>query len=220
MIETHDGVGILTHPLAQHRLCDVRDVDTGRDSFREALAGLGRVCGSELVADRLATESVPVETPLAETTGVRVADDVVVIAVLRAAIPFVAGMLDTIPGARQGVVSASRQERARQADGGFPISVEYSNVPALDSADTIVVADPMLATGSTMAAVLESLFDETVPESTIALSVVSTEPGIERVTAEFPSVDILTVAIDDSLDEDGFIVPGLGDAGDRAFGTE
>jgi uracil phosphoribosyltransferase len=118
------------------------------------------------------------------------------------------------------VISASRDEAAgRDEDGAFPISIDYVKLPEITPEDTVIVADPMLATGSTMEAVLEHVTDSAPdPEHLIVLSAVSAPEGLVRIDEAF-DVDLLTVAVDDRLDEDGFIVPGLGDAGDRAFRT-
>ncbi|MFW6435982.1 MAG: uracil phosphoribosyltransferase, partial [Halovenus sp.] len=148
-------------------------------------------------------------------------DDVVVVNVLRAATPFVEGLLKAFPAARQGVISASRDETAgMNEDGEFPISLQYVKLPEIRPEDTVIVADPMLATGSTLSAVLaELLADAPAPEQVIVLSAVSAPAGLERISAEFPAATLVTVGVDDHLDDDGYIVPGLGDAGDRAFGT-
>jgi uracil phosphoribosyltransferase len=213
-----DGVTVIDNPLAQDLLTVLRDAETDDARFREGLRRLGHVCGVEL-AGRLPAETVDVQTPLAGTTGTRLrADEVVFVSVLRAAVPFVAGLLDAVPRARQGVVSASRQEAAGMDAGTFPIEVEYTNLPAVDG-DTVVVADPMLATGSTMCAVLDAVTGAGDPGRLVVLSVVSAPPGIDRVAEAFPGVDLVTAAVDDRLNDEGFIVPGLGDAGDRAFGT-
>jgi uracil phosphoribosyltransferase len=104
-------------------------------------------------------------------------------------------------------------------DGRFPVATEYVNVPDVADEDTVVVADPMLATGSTMCAVLETVLADAAPARTIALAAVAAPEGVARVTELYPDVDCLTVGLDDRLDEEGYIVPGLGDAGDRAFRT-
>ena len=104
-------------------------------------------------------------------------------------------------------------------EGEFPITVDYVKLPEIDDADTVIVADPMLATGSTMVAVLEEVLAMGDPERLVVLSAVSAPPGLVRVGEAFPRADILTVSIDERLDDDGYIVPGVGDAGDRAFGT-
>jgi uracil phosphoribosyltransferase len=216
----HDA-RVVAHPLAQATLTSLRDADTDRVAFREGLVRLGRVCGHDLVADLFETTPTPVRTPLAETTGARVAgaEDVVFVTVLRAAAPFVEGLLDALPEARQGMVSASRDEAAGPApDGAFPVDVGYVNLPAVGPDDTVVVADPMLATGSTIRAVLDHLGGD--PRRTVVLSAVAAPEGLARVHDSHPGADLVTVAVDDHLDDDGYIVPGLGDAGDRAFGTD
>ena len=223
-IENREHASVVTHSLAQHTLTDLRSVDTEQVAFRKGLVRLGRVCGYEIIDNRMATESVPVQTPLTGTTGQRVTglDDVVIVNVLRAATPFVEGLLKAFPAARQGVISASRNEEAgMDEDGSFPISVQYVKLPEIRSEDTVIVADPMLATGSTMTTVLETLLEGSPePETLVVLSAVSALPGLERVSEAAPNAELVTVSIDDHLDDDGYIVPGLGDAGDRAFRTE
>jgi len=222
-IERRENVSVITHSLAQHTLTELRSVDTEQVAFRKGLVRLGRVCGYEIIDSRMPTESVPVQTPLTGTTGERVSgmDDVVIVNVLRAATPFVEGLLKAFPAARQGVISASRDEEAgMNADGSFPIAVQYVKLPEIRAADTVIVADPMLATGSTMATVLGTLLEGSPdPEMLVVLSAVSAEPGLERVREAAPNAELVTVSVDDHLDDDGYIVPGLGDAGDRAFRT-
>jgi uracil phosphoribosyltransferase len=168
------------------------------------------------------TEYVEIRTPLETTMGERIRglDDVVIVNVLRAATPFVEGLLKAFPRAKQGVISAGRDEEAGMEAGEFPLTIDYVKLPEITENDTVIVADPMLATGSTMCAVLERVLEANPdPEHLIVLSAVSAPDGLVRVAEEFPEADLLTVSIDDRLDEDGFIVPGLGDAGDRAFRT-
>ena len=222
-IEQREDAFLITHALAKDTLSTLRSVETEQVSFREGLVDLGRVCGYEIIDGAMDSEFVPIETPLAETTGERVTglDDVVIVTVLRAATPFVEGLMKAFPRARQGVISASRNEAAGMADdGSFPITVDYVKLPEITAADTVIVADPMLATGSTMCAVLDHVVDAADEfDDLIALSAVSAPEGVLRVSKTVAEADVVTVAIDDELDEDGFIVPGLGDAGDRAFGT-
>jgi uracil phosphoribosyltransferase len=219
-LERQGDARVLAHPLAQHALAVLRDAETDASTFRHQLSRLGRVCGYALAPEYLETSTVDVQTPLATTDGLRVTDDIVFVAVLRAALPFVEGLVGAVPQARQGVLSASRDEATGMDDSGeFPISVQYVNLPEIHPSDTVVVADPMLATGSTMVAALEAVLDGSDPETTVVLSAVSAPEGIERVADQFADVEIVTASVDDRLDENGFIVPGLGDAGDRAFGT-
>ena len=222
-LEAREDASIVTHVLAQHVLSDLRSVETSQVEFRKGLVKLGRLCGYELIDSRFPTETTTVQTPLAETSGTRVSglDDVVIVNVLRAATPFVEGLLKAFPAARQGVISASRDEAAGMNDEGeFSIAVQYVKLPEIHDDDTVIVADPMLATGSTMVTVLDELLDGGTPETCIVLSAVSAPPGLERVAERFPEVELVTVSIDDELDDDGYIVPGLGDAGDRAFRTD
>jgi len=223
-IEDRDQAALVTHALAKDTLSQIRDVETEQVAFRKGLVKLGRICGYEIIDGAMETEYVPVQTPLTKTTGERVKglDDVVIINVLRAATPFVEGLLKAFPRAKQGVISAGRDEEAgMDEEGTFPISVDYKKLPEITANDTVVVADPMLATGSTMCTVLEHVLDAAVeePEDLFVLSAVSAPEGLVRVNEAFPEADLLTVAIDDELNEDGFIIPGLGDAGDRSFRT-
>lgn len=222
-IEHRDNASVIMHGLAKDTLSQLRDIGTEQVAFRKGLVKLGRICGYEIIDGAMETEYVPVETPLEETTGERVKgiDDVVIINVLRAASPFVEGLLKAFPRAKQGVISAGRDEEAGMNDSGeFPITIDYVKLPEITAGDTVIVADPMLATGSTMCAVLEHVTAEADDyESLFALSAVSAPDGLLRVSDAFPEARLLTVAIDNRLDEDGFIVPGLGDAGDRAFRT-
>jgi uracil phosphoribosyltransferase len=223
-IEHRDDVDAseITHALARHTLSQLRSVETEQVAFRKGLVKLGRICGYEIIDGVMDTEYVELETPLTTTMGEQVTgmDDVVIVNVLRAATPFVEGLLKAFPKARQGVISASRDEEAGMDDAGsFPITVDYEKLPDIEPEDTVIVADPMLATGSTMCRVLEHVRSEGDSDRLIVLSAVSAPPGVTRVADRFPGADLLTVSIDDRLDDDGFIVPGLGDAGDRAFRT-
>jgi len=222
-IEQRGDASVVTHALARDELTKIRNVETEQVAFRKGLVRLGRICGYEIIDGRMETEYTEVQTPLTTTMGERVKglDDVVIVNVLRAATPFVEGLLKAFPRARQGVISASRDEEAGMNDDGeFPISVEYVKLPEITEDDTVIIADPMLATGSTMTTVLDYITSEkTEPENLLVLAAVSAPEGIVRVSEAQPDADIISVAIDDELDEDGFIVPGLGDAGDRAFRT-
>jgi uracil phosphoribosyltransferase len=221
-IEDRGDAHVITHALAQHTISELRSTDTGQVEFRNGLVELGRLCGFEIIDGMMDTEYVSITTPLSETTGevVKGLEDVVIVNVLRAATPFVEGLVEAFPRARQGVISAGRDEEAgMNEDGEFPITVDYVKLPDIDEDDTVIVADPMLATGSTIVSVLEEVLGAGTPEQLVVLTAVSAPPGLVRLEEEFPSADVLTVSIDERLDEDGYIVPGVGDAGDRAFGT-
>jgi uracil phosphoribosyltransferase len=165
---------------------------------------------------------VEVETPIGtKSRGISLRDarSVVVINVLRAALPFVEGLVEILPEARLGVVSARRVEEGVAApDYHFKIEMPYFRVPAIHPEDTLIIADPMLASGSTLLAVLNGLMRVGSPKRVIAASVVAAPLGIERVNARYPIVEVFTAAVDDGLNEHGYILPGLGDAGDRVCG--
>lgn len=221
-IDRRENASVITHSLAQHVLTRLRNNDTSQVGFRKGLVKLGRVCGYEIIDNRMPTESVAVETPLTKTAGKRIdgLENVVIINVLRAATPLVEGLLKAFPAARQGVVSASRDESAGMDETGeFPITVEYVKLPAITEEDLVIVADPMLATGSTILAVLDRLTQNGTPGTLVVLSAVSAVPGLRRIRQAYPSAELVTVSVDDHLDEEGYIIPGLGDAGDRAFRT-
>ncbi len=222
-IVERDSASLITHALARDTLSRLRSVETEQVAFRKGLVKLGRICGYEIIDGAMETEYVSITTPLAETTGERVKglDDVVIVNVLRAATPFVEGLLKAFPRAKQGVISAGRDEEAGMTDGEFPITIDYVKLPEITPDDTVIVADPMLATGSTMCTVLEHVLENAPePEHLFVLSAVSAPPGLLRVGETYPEADLLTVSIDDHLNDNGFIVPGLGDAGDRAFRTQ
>jgi uracil phosphoribosyltransferase len=221
-IEDREDAHVITHALAKHTLSELRSVETDQVAFREGLVELGRLCGFEIIDGMLETEYVSITTPLAETTGeaLKGLDDVVIVNVLRAATPFVEGLVEAFPRARQGVISAGRDEAAGMNEAGeFAITVDYVKLPEINGEDTVIVADPMLATGSTMVAVLEEVVAMGDPERLVVLSAVSAPPGLVRVDEAYPRADVITVSVDERLDDDGYIVPGVGDAGDRAFGT-
>jgi uracil phosphoribosyltransferase len=141
-------------------------------------------------------------------------DKIVIILVLRASIPFVEGMYKNFPMARTGVISAWR--------GGppsFPIEMNYAKIPKIRNDDVVIIADPMLATGHTLIEVARRVAKQGRPKRLVFFSVISTMQGIGHVSKAFPRAEFYTCAIDPTLDEHGYIVPGLGDAGDRSFGA-
>ncbi|CCC81623.1 uracil phosphoribosyltransferase [Thermoproteus tenax] len=207
-------VHIIDHPYAQHILTRLRDANTASLEFRKGLVRLGRIVGYE-IARTFPKRVVKVRTPLGEAEGLVLEDldKVVIVEVLRAAMPLVEGLLKAFPEAKIGVVAARRREEG----GKIGVDVFYSRIPRVDG-QVVILADPMLATGTTMAAAIGEVLKSGVPKRLITVSVISTPVGIERVLSSYPTAEVFTVAIDEVLNSDGFIVPGLGDAGDRAFG--
>lgn len=208
-------VVIMDHPMVTEQLSLVRDKGTNQVAFRKAIYRLGRMMAYEFLRT-LETRVFTVETPLGPAEGGRVKgnDKIVIILVLRAAIPFVEGMYKNFPMARTGVISAWR---GKPPD--FPIEVNYAKIPEISEDDVVVIADPMLATGHTLREVARRVAKEGHPKRLVFFSVIATRQGIDYVARDFPNAEFYTCAVDPALNDHGYIVPGLGDAGDRAFGA-
>ena len=211
---------MVDHRLAQEILTTLRDKRTNQITFRTGLIQLGQLMGIE-IAKTMAYTEVEVETPAGvKAKGISLTDaqNVVIVNVLRAAIPFVEGLLKVLPAARQSVIGAKRIEEGVAAPSySFRIELYYSKISTICPNDTLIIADPMLASGCTLIAVLGEVMKCCSPKRIIVASVISTPLGVSRILEKYPEVEIFTVAVDDGLDEHGYIVPGLGDAGDRAF---
>ena len=209
------SVTVVEHPMVLEQLTLARDKRTNQVAFRKAIYRLGRYMAYEFLKT-MPTQDLKVQTPLGGAPGrkVRGNDKIVVILVLRAAIPFVEGMYKNFPMARTGVISAWRGSAPR-----FPIEVNYAKIPEIRKDDVVVIADPMLATGHTLLEVARRVSKAGKPKRLAFFSVIATRQGINHVAKEFPRAEFYTCAIDPELDDNGYIVPGLGDAGDRAFGA-
>ena len=205
---------IMDHPLIQHKIGILRSTETGTKDFRELVGEIATLECYEATRD-LALEDYPVETPIGKTIGKRLAGKkLAIIPILRAGLGMVPGMQTLIPSAKVGHIGLYR-------DPATLAPVEYyCKLPADIEERDVFVVDPMLATGGSAAAAIEYLRGRGV-EGTIKLVVLVSAPeGIERVLAADPDVHIYTAAIDEGLNENAYIVPGLGDAGDRIFGTK
>ncbi|MDJ0270667.1 MAG: uracil phosphoribosyltransferase [Aigarchaeota archaeon] len=213
-------VYVVDHPYAHMVLTRIRDRGTGQIEFRKGLVKLGRLLGFEIVRTFNKVEKTVI-TPLGkEARGVEIPDidNVILITVLRAAMPLTEGLLKVFPNAKQGVVSARRVEETYKGGLEFEIELNYVKIPEFHGHEVVIVADPMLATGSTMTRILEEVRKRGRPKRIVFATIISTKPAIERLLAADERAEIFTVAIDEGLNDRGFIVPGLGDAGDRAFG--
>ncbi|MFB6489784.1 MAG: uracil phosphoribosyltransferase [Thermoproteus sp. AZ2] len=207
-------ITLIDHPYAQHILTRLRDAKTDSLEFRKGLVRLGRIMGYE-IAKAFPKRVVEVRTPLGVARGVVLEglDDVVIVEILRAAMPLVEGLLKAFPNAKIGVIAARRREERGQ----IGVDIYYVKLPEVEG-KVVIMADPMLATGSTLSAAIAEVLKRGKPHRLLTVSVIATPVGIERVLGTYPSAEVFTVAIDEELDDRGFIVPGLGDAGDRAFG--
>lgn len=208
-------VTVAKHPMILEQLTLARDKNSTQVVFRKAIYRLGRLLAYEFLRT-MDTEEFEVETPLKKATGYKIKgnDKIVIILVLRAAIPFVEGMYKMLPLARTGIVSAWR---GKPPD--FPIEVSYVKIPTINKEDIVIIADPMLATGHTLLRVADKVMEKGKPRRLVFFSVIATKEGIEYIARKYPKAEFYTCAIDPELNDHGYIVPGLGDAGDRAFGS-
>ncbi len=208
-----DGrVVIVDHPLAQHKLGLLRDSSTTTKDFRHLVGELAAFLCYEATGE-LDLEPVEVDTPLERTTVHRVSGKkVAVVAVLRAGLGMLDAVLDLVPVARVGFVGMYRDERTLE-----PVEY-YSKLPRDLGRRDVLLLDPMLATGGSAAAAV-SLCKQAGATRISLLAVVSAPDGLRRVHRDHPDVTVYTAAVDRGLDDDGYILPGLGDAGDRLFGT-
>jgi uracil phosphoribosyltransferase len=207
-----DGVTVVEHPLVQHKLTLIRDKARSTKSFRELLKEVGMLICYEVTRD-LPLSEVEIETPLARTKARRIAGKKLVFApVLRGGVTFVEGMLDLVPSARVAHVGLYREPETFAA-------VEYFFKAPADLAERLViVVSPVIATGNTAVAAIDRLKESGAVDIRL-VCLLGAPQGFERLRGLHPDVPIWTAAIDATLDERGFIVPGLGDAGDRAYGT-
>lgn len=209
MTEVH----LVDHPLVQHKLTLMRRKDASTKSFRELLHEVSMLMAYEVLRD-IPMHDVEVETPLEVTRGKAIdGKKLVFVSILRAGSGILDGMLAVVPGARVGHIGLYRDPKTL-------IAVEYYfKLPTdLDERDVVVV-DPMLATGHSAVAAVERL-KESGPKSIKFVCLLACPAGIAALHAEHPDVPIYTAAVDRELDEHGYIVPGMGDAGDRMFGTK
>ena len=205
-----DNVTVVDHPLAGHLLAELRHVGTEPERFRHLARRLGTVLALEATRG-LATRDVDIDTPLVTTTARRLDRPVVAVPILRAGLGLLETVTDLLPEVRVGYAGLERDEQTLE-----PTSY-YLKVPELRDA-SVLLLDPMLATGGS-AAFAVGLLKEHGATDIQLVCVVAAPEGIERLIGEHPDVRIVTAAVDEGLNEVGYIVPGLGDFGDRLFGT-
>jgi uracil phosphoribosyltransferase len=203
----------ITHPLIQHKLTLMRQKDRSTNSFRRLLNEISMLMAYEVTRD-MPTQLIEIETPL-ETMQAPVIDGkkTVFVSIMRAGAGFLDGMLNVVPGARIGHVGLYRDPKTL-------VAVEYYfKMPAAMHERDAIVLDPMLATGNSAVAAVDRL-KETRPKSIRFVCLLAAPEGLANFHANHPDVPVYVAAIDRRLDENGYIVPGLGDAGDRLFGTK
>jgi uracil phosphoribosyltransferase len=206
-----EPVTVVEHPVLADRLSVMRARETTHGDFRQALFEAAAIMAVEVARD-LPVKEVEIETPLESTTGLRLRDEVAVVPVLRAGLGMVEGFLRLVPDARVGHVGIYRDEEEH-----VPIDY-YERLPPRLPTARVYVLDPMLATGGSAVHALQKLKRAGAKQLEL-VCLVAAPQGVEAVQEAHPDVRIWTAAIDRELDENAYIRPGLGDAGDRVFGT-
>lgn len=206
-------VKVIDHPLIQHKLSLIRDAKTGPKEFRELLEEIAMLMAYELTRD-LPLEDTEIETPVAKCTCKMLAGKKLgVVPILRAGLGMVGGVLRLIPAAKVGHVGVYRDPQTLK-----PVEY-YCKLPTDVAEREFIVIDPMLATGGSSAATIDML-KRYGAKNIKLMCLVAAPEGVNYVNEQHPDVDVYAAAIDDCLNEHGYIVPGLGDAGDRIFGTK
>ena len=199
------------HPCVQHKLALIRDKDTGYKKFRELATEITMFLCYEALK-KVKVKAVTVQTPLAQTECHKIAEELVVVPILRAGVGMLEGILDLVPTARVGFVGMYRDEVTKE-----PVAY-YQKLPDQTKGGLCIVIDPMLATGGSTSAAIQLLKDAGAG-TVVVVCIVTCPEGLKAVEDDHPDVEIYTASIDDHLDDNKYIVPGLGDAGDRLFGT-
>lgn len=209
----HDwpNVVIIRHPVVQERLTFARDQRTGVEQFRRLIGQIARLMAFEITRD-FPSEPREVQTPLAVIQGSVLARGLTLVPILRAGLGMVQGILDLLPNARVGHLGIYRDEETLN-----PVTY-YNKLPPDIAATDVIVIDPMLATAGSAIAAVDAI-KRTGAGRIRMLCLVAAPEGIRALHARHPEVTVYTAAVDECLNERGYIVPGLGDAGDRLFGT-
>lgn len=202
---------VLNHPLVDHRMTYMRDVATQPKLFRELVSEVTTFLAFEALKD-VKTETIEIQTPLTKTTGRKVADSIVLVPILRAGMGMLNAMLDVLPYAKAGVLGMQRNEETAE-----PVPY-YSKVPPAKGDELAIVIDPMFATGGSAVDAVTQL-KKLGYKRIKFLCLVSAPEGMAKFEAAHPDVPVVTAALDERLNSHFYIVPGLGDAGDRIFGT-
>ena len=206
-------VCVFDHPLILHKLSILRDKGTSVKEFRELVSEIAMLMCYEATRD-LPLEDVEIETPVAKATVKRIAGKkLAIVPILRAGLGMVDGMVSMMPNVKVGHIGLFRDPETLE-----PVKYYFKMPPDIDERDVIVV-DPMLATGGSASAAIQFLKDDGGKHIKL-MCIIGAPEGVERMQKDHPDVDIYVAALDDHLNEHGYIVPGLGDAGDRIFGTK
>jgi uracil phosphoribosyltransferase len=211
-MKTFPNLTVISHPLIQHKLAVLRDRKTSKKTFRALVEEISMLMGYEVTKD-LPIEAIEINTPLEQTTAYKVSGKkLTLVPVLRAGLGMADGILRLVPSARVGHIGMYRDHDTLE-----PVDY-YFKIPRDAEARDFIVLDPMLATGGSAVAAVQSLKKQGGSRIRLVCLVAAPE-GVQRMLQQHPDVQIYTAALDRQLNEQGYILPGLGDAGDRLFGT-
>lgn len=205
-------VTVVCHPFVQDSLTHLRDKTTPVHKFRWHSDRICQYLFTEAISD-IATKEIEIDTPLTKTKGIKLTEEVVIVPVLRSGVCMLFGALQVLPKSQVGFVGLARDEKTAIA------SEYYWKMPVLTEKSVVIITDPMLATGGSILQVLHHLGDFQPKEIRI-VCVIAAPEGIAAIHQEFPEIKIITAGVDSHLDKKKYIVPGLGDYGDRYYGTE
>ena len=207
-----DNVHLIEHPLIQHKLTLMRNKNTNTKEFRELVKEVSALMVYE-IARNTEMKTIEVETPIGKTKGKVMKDEIAVVPILRAGIIMADGIIDLIPTAKVGYIGLYRDPETLE-----PVEY-YCKLPNHIEEYKVFVVDPMLATGGSAIKAIEILKERGAKNITF-VCLISAPEGLNKLSSRFPDIPVYTISIDEKLNSHGYIVPGLGDAGDRLFGTK
>lgn len=207
-----NGGMVLKHPLIEHKLGIIRNKETKTKEFRETVNEIAGLLTYEITRN-LKLKPKQIDTPVSKTTVYELEDEVVIVPILRAGLGMVDGIHNLVPNAKIGHIGLYRDEETLEA------KEYYAKFPTNIKNSTVLLIDPMLATGNSTVKAIEILKEKGVKEI-IFVGIVGSPTGVKKIQETNPDVKIYLAALDEKLNENGYIVPGLGDAGDRLFGTK
>lgn len=203
---------VLNHSLIKHKISIMRNKDTSTYIFKQNLDEIAKLMAYEVTKD-IPVREIAIETPICHTTGYEIDQPLVLVPILRAGIGLVDGFRDIIPTAKIGHIGMYRNEITLE-----PIEY-YARFPKCMPESIVIVTDPMLATGGSASAAITNI-KKRGAKKILLVCLVGAPEGVKRIQEDHPDVDITLAALDEKLNDKGYIVPGLGDAGDRLFGTD
>ncbi len=203
---------VYNHPLMKHKLGIIRDKNCSTKMFREVVEELSGLMVYEMSRD-FKLKPIEIETPICKTTGYELDKEIVLVPILRAGLGMTQGIQNLIPSVKIAHIGMYRDHDTLQPQ------VYYAKYPKNIAQSKCFILDPLLATGGSISKAIEYLKNQGVKDITV-LSIIGVQTGVDRILKEYPDIDIYLISLDEKLNENAYIIPGLGDAGDRLFGTK